>query len=149
MTQNSKTNTSEEGTTGRARTGRRISARVENIVRLTEEYHYKGSNMTMSLLELKEVMESKKKLYWKLKREMDCCSEHFKGNSNALKSISVTFPTFNANKQNFSESAFQNRHQSEQVHKKLSKLDDDNQQLMMKKDRIQKLIKTEQFKLGV
>jgi hypothetical protein len=129
-------------------TGRPISARVENIVRLTEEYQYKGSTMTMSLLELKEVMESKKKLYWKLKREMDCCSEHFKGNSNALKSISVTFPIKPKN-QNFSESAFQNRHQSEQVHKKLSKLDDDNQQLMMKKDRIQKLIKTEQFKLGV
>jgi hypothetical protein len=74
---------------GTALTGRPISARVENIVRLTEEYHYKGSHMNMSLLELKEMVESKKKLYWKLKREMDCCSEHFKGNSNALKSISV------------------------------------------------------------
>jgi hypothetical protein len=89
ITQNSKTNASKEGMSGTALTGRPISARVENIVRLTEEYHYKGSHMNMSLLELKEVVDSKKKLYWKLKREMDCCSDHFKGNSNALKSISV------------------------------------------------------------
>ena len=57
----------------------------------------------------------------KLKQEFDHCSEHYKGNTNALRSI-----------ENFSNSAFHNRPQSENTNQDMIQNEEDIHRLIMK-----------------
>lgn len=45
----------------------------------------------MSLKELRDLCNLKKNMYWKLKKEEDSVSNHFKGTHNALRSIEVYY----------------------------------------------------------
>lgn len=105
---------------------------------MTDDYATREYEMTMDIDEMREILEEKRNMHWRLVKDINAATFHFKGIQDTCQSIDK-----------FSESAYFTKKNAEKTKKEAIKADEEIRKLQDQKENIQKLIDEEKAEVDL